>query len=87
MTVQLQADQTILLGGICPSDDAEALVQLLAASAGALVDWRGCESAHTAVIQVLLAAKPKLLGPPLGAFLRQWVAPLLAPASPERTRT
>jgi hypothetical protein len=87
VSVQLQADETILLGGSCPSDDAEVLVQLLAASAGALVDWRGCESAHTAVIQVLLAAKPKLLGPPLGAFLRQWVAPLLAPDSPESIQT
>jgi hypothetical protein len=77
VTVELQADETIALAGICPSEDAELLLQLLAASPAAPVDWRGCESAHTAVIQVLLAAKPALLGPPGGAFLMEWVAPRL----------
>lgn len=83
MTVELQADETIVLAGICPSDDAEVLLQLLVASPAARIDWRGCESAHTAVIQVLLAAKPRLLGPPNGVFLRERVEPLLARTSPK----
>lgn len=77
MSVEVELDGTIALKGICPSEDAEALLQHLLASSAALVDWRACEAAHTAVIQVLLAAKPKLRGPPLGAFLEERVAPLI----------
>lgn len=77
MSVEVEVDGTIALKGICPSEDAEALLQHLLASSDALVDWRACEAAHTAVIQVLLAAKPKLRGPPLGAFLKERVEPLI----------
>lgn len=77
MTVELQAQGTIVLAGRCPSEDAEVLLQHLLACPLATVDWSACESAHTAVIQVLLAAKPKLLGPPKNAFLAQSVEPLL----------
>ncbi|HET9148783.1 MAG TPA: hypothetical protein VFN77_12080 [Acetobacteraceae bacterium] len=76
MTVELSRD-TILLSGACPAGEAEALLRLLCADPGAAVDWRGCEEAHAAVIQVLLAARPRLLGPPGGAFLRERIAPLL----------
>ena len=77
MTIKLSADGMIILDGICPSEDAESLLQYLSAGAATLVDWRTCESAHTAVIQILLAARPKLLGPPAGRALQEWVAPLL----------
>jgi hypothetical protein len=77
MTVQLSADGVIGLEGICASEDAEALLQYLLASPAAPIDWRACESAHTAVIQVLMAAKPKLLGPPAGPVLRDWLQPIL----------
>ena len=77
MTVQLLASGTIELEGICPSDDAEVLLQHLLATPGALVDWRACESAHTAVIQILMAAKPRLLGPPAARHLQDWVQPLV----------
>jgi hypothetical protein len=82
VTVEMRADETIALMGVCPSDDAELLLQLLIASPAAPVDWRGCEAAHSAVIQVLLTAKPELRGPPAGAFLREFVEPLL-PSSAE----
>jgi hypothetical protein len=42
----------------------------------ALVDWRGCQQAHAAVIQVLLVTGPEVLGPPNGEFLRNHIAPL-----------
>jgi hypothetical protein len=77
MTVQLSADGVILLDGICPSEDAETLLQHLSANSSSPVDWRTCESAHAAVIQVLLVSRPKLLGPPAGQALREWVAPAL----------
>ena len=81
MTVRSSAQGHIALEGACPSEDADELVQLLLTSPGTAVDWRGCEAAHSAVIQVLMATKPRLLGPPSGESLRKWVEPSLAGAS------
>lgn len=77
MTIRTSGDSSIELVGTCPSADAEPLLRLLLATPGATVDWRACQSAHTAVVQVLIAAEPKLLGPPADARLEQWVAPLI----------
>ena len=77
MTVRIAASGCIELVGACPSSDAEPLLQLLLADRGATVDWRECRSAHAAVVQVLLAVKPKLLGLPVGAVLKDWVAPAM----------
>jgi hypothetical protein len=78
MTVRMAADGRIELTGLCPSDDAEPLLRFLLADPGASVDWRDCQGAHTAVVQVLMAVKPKLLGPPADARLKDWVAPAVA---------
>ena len=78
MTVHMSTDDVILLEGACPSEDAETLLQCLSLHPAARIDWRPCESAHTAVIQVLMAARPRLLGPPAGQVLQEWVAPALA---------
>ena len=78
MTVLKSADGILLLEGACPSDDAETLLQHLTASPQATVDLRNCLSIHTAVIQVLLAAKPRLLGPPTADTpLWRWAYPNL----------
>ena len=69
MTVVMQAG-TIVLEGHCASGDAEELLQLLLAAPSADVDWRACEGAHTAVVQVLLAARRTLLGPPRNPTLQ-----------------
>lgn len=74
MTVRIAAGGCIELIGTCASEDAEPLLQLLLADRGATVDWRACQGAHTAVVQVLMAVKPKLLGPPTDARLKNWVA-------------
>ena len=78
MTVAMQAG-TIVLEGHCASGDAEELLQLLLAAPSADVDWRACEGAHTAVVQVLLAARRPLRGPPRSAIL-QSIALALGPA-------
>jgi hypothetical protein len=77
MTVHLSPSGVIELQGICPSEDAEALLRYLLARPAAPVDWQACESAHTAVIQVLLLARPTLQGVPTGIALRDWIRPLL----------
>jgi hypothetical protein len=82
MTVRSTEHGHIALEGACPSEDADALVQLLLTRPGTTVDWRACEAAHSAVIQVLMAAKPRLLGPPASESLRTWVEPNLVGPSP-----
>ena len=76
MTVTL-TDSTVVLSGDCPLEDAEILVQRLIENGGAGVDWTQCEHAHTAVIQVLMAAKRPLKGPPSGEFLKTQIDPAL----------
>ena len=76
MTLGLR-DHTTELSGHCPSEEAEQLLAHLLAAPAATIDWRACEHAHTAVVQVLLAAGRSVRGPPKGAFLAQWVEPLL----------
>jgi hypothetical protein len=68
----------IHLEGTCPAGDAEELLQLLLSDGVANVDWRTCDGAHTAVVQVLLAAGRRLLGPPRGAVLAAIVAPAVS---------
>jgi len=77
MTVRLTTQGEIVLEGTCSSEDAEILLQHIIATPAAQVDWRACEFAHTAVIQVLMAANPKLLGPPAGSGLRNWLSAIL----------
>ncbi|WP_018388882.1 hypothetical protein [Ancylobacter sp. FA202] len=77
MTVRIAGDGTLHLDGLCGSEEAEALLARLIATPGATVDWQGCTGAHTAVVQVLLALRPKLRGVPASAFLARHVAPLL----------
>ncbi len=79
MTVSVSDQGDIVLSGDCPSDDAGPLLERLLAAPHASVDWRACESAHTAVIQILLASGRSVLGPAKHRFLSQWVEPLLWP--------
>ena len=77
MTVVLHDANTIRLIGACPAEDGETLLQQLLANPMAQVDWRGCESAHAAVIQVLLVSGHPLQGPPAGKFLQKFIGPAL----------
>jgi hypothetical protein len=79
MTVTLSSHGVVELSGACPVEDAEILLQYLLAAPHAPVDWSACESAHSAVIQVLLVAKASPQGSPHSLFLKDHVGPLLAP--------
>ena len=78
MTITIKRDGVVALIGSCPVEDAEALLQHLLAAENPHVDWTGCERAHTAVIQVLLASGIVPSGEPTGVFLRDHVGGLLA---------
>ena len=77
MTIRISEDGTIRLEGQCSIEDAEPLQRHLLANARAAVDWTACDTAHTAIIQILLVARPALRGPPRGEFLRLHAQPLL----------
>lgn len=79
MTVRVLETGEIRLEGRCPSADAETLLSRLAGDPDAVVDWRACEYAHAAVVQVLMAGRPQLVGPAGDAFLERFVAPLIGP--------
>jgi hypothetical protein len=70
-------DGTIALSGACEVEDAQTLLEMLIATPGAPVDWRDCEHAHAAVIQVLLAAGIEPRGPPRSDVLRDIVEPAI----------
>jgi hypothetical protein len=76
MSVRLDSG-IIILEGDCPVDEAESLLELLLANPGASVDWSACGQLHTAVVQVLLAARPPMEGEPGTPFLRRWIAPIV----------
>jgi len=73
MSVRREDDGTIVLDGRCPVEDAEPLLQLLQTSPRATVDWKRCGYIHTAVLQVIMAVRPALLGPCGDPWVEQWV--------------
>ena len=77
MTVSANADGVIRIVGVAPQEDAERLLSLLIDLPAAPVDWTGCQSAHTAVLQVLLVARRSVIGVPRSEFLSSWIAPIL----------
>lgn len=62
------------LTGICEVADAEPLLVWLQAHPQGQVDVSRCEHAHTAIVQVLMAAQPTLVGMPAGAGERAWLS-------------
>jgi hypothetical protein len=74
MSVRRHDDGTIILEGSCPAEDAELLLQLLQASPEARVDWAQCRHPHTAVLQVILAARPVIVGPCGDPWIQRWVS-------------
>jgi hypothetical protein len=80
MTVQLGREGEVLLIDDCPVEDADILLQKLLEHPDVALDWSRCASAHTAVIQVLLAAGRVPGGVPMNAFLQAMVGPALARA-------
>jgi hypothetical protein len=78
VTVRRAADGAIMLEGSCPVEDAEPLLQMLLASPGSAVDWTACGSCHTAVVQVLVAAGVRPLGPNGDPWVARWLPELSA---------
>jgi hypothetical protein len=77
MSVRRHDNGTIVLDGRCPVEDAEPLLQLLQANPSAPLDWTRCGHLHTAVLQVIMAARPVLLGRCGDPWVQEWAKPKL----------
>lgn len=80
-------DGRAVLEGVCTVEEADSLLEWLQDDPRRPVDWTDCDHLHTAVLQVLLAVGPPLIGEPRDPFLARWVAPRLregAQAGPAR---
>jgi hypothetical protein len=80
MTVHCTGD-VIFLEGVCPVEDAEDLLVLLQEKPDRQVDLSLCERPHSAVVQVMLAASPKLCGADPQGFLQEWIVSTLKPGT------
>lgn len=60
-------------------DDAEPLLAFLLGEADRAVDLGACTSLHLAVVQVLRAARPRLVGVPNDGIVARWIVPYLEP--------
>ena len=74
MTVRSADNGMLVLEGVCPVEDAEALLQLLQTRPAAALDWTRCSQLHTAVLQVVLASGRVPLGPCGDAWVGKWLA-------------
>ena len=73
MTVHRDGAGNIALEGDCGADDAETLLQMLLETPAAPLDWSRCGELHTAVLQVILAARPRFTGLCGDTWLRSWL--------------
>ena len=80
------AKNTATAGESCTVEDALPLLEFLIANRGAKVDLGPCANLHTAVRQVLLAARPKIAALPQEAFLARWLSQALAPPVKKGTK-
>ena len=59
----------IRLEGHCPVEEAEQLLEMLQGGVSAALDLSACGSVHTAILQVLLASRMRILIAPADALL------------------
>jgi len=76
MSVDLEGN-AIRVSGPARVEDAESLVVLLQADRTRAVDLTRAGPLHTAVLQVLLAFRPVVVGPAGDAFVETWLMPLM----------
>jgi hypothetical protein len=73
MSLRQEQDGTIFLSGSCPVDEAEPLHRMLMSARVACVDWTQCTHVHTAIVQLVIAARPALTGPCGDPFIDRWI--------------
>lgn len=67
----------VSLKGVCTVEEAEPLLEWLQDQQRAKVKLKECTHIHTAVLQVLMAAKAMVTLPPEDPDLAKWLVPAL----------
>lgn len=62
---------------VCTVEEALPLYEFLRGGETLQVDLAACTFLHTALLQLLLIARPMLVSPPTDPYLVRWVGPLL----------
>jgi hypothetical protein len=62
---------------VCTVEEALPLFEFLKSGESLEVDLAACRFLHTALLQLLLTARPMLVSPPTDPDLVRWVGPLL----------
>ena len=62
---------------VCTVEDALPLLEFLKSTDTPEIDLSACTWLHTALLQLLLIARPRMMAPPADPALMRWVAPLL----------
>jgi hypothetical protein len=62
---------------VCTVEEALPLCEFLKSGETLQVDLAACTFLHTALLQLLLTARPMLVLPPTDPYLVRWVGPLL----------
>ncbi|MGL4604896.1 MAG: hypothetical protein ACRCU9_12190 [Iodobacter sp.] len=78
MPVQYSKQQAIL-SGICTVEEAEPLLAWLIAHPKGGVSIKEADHLHMAVLQALLALRPRITAPAEDAFFARYVMPCLMP--------
>jgi len=63
----------VRLEGECRVEDAETLLTLLQSDPGRVVDVTGVRHVHAAVLQVLMALRPRIEGIPEDDVTARWI--------------
>lgn len=67
----------VVLEGECMVEEALPLLEHLQSHPKSKVSMKGCVLAHSAVLQILMAARPVYSSLPEEEFMRRWLAPAL----------
>lgn len=86
MTVR-RTEDAIVLAGDCGVEEAETLLSLLIDAPDLHIDLSACGRLHTAVAQVLIAARRPVFGKPLNSFVAERVLPHVLDEREESTFT
>jgi hypothetical protein len=76
MPIRYEGD-AIAMDGYCPIDEAEELMKFLEEHPHATVSLTQCQHLHSALLQLLLTYKVKVVGEAYAPFIYKWVVPLL----------
>jgi hypothetical protein len=74
VTVRRGENGTIILEGDCTVEEAEPLLQMLQDPPRPMLDWTTCSRLHTSILQVILAARPPLIGPCGDPWVARWAS-------------